>query len=131
MDNLFLIFLSAFLVNNVILMRFLGLCPFFGVSRKMETAASMGVSVIFVMTLSTVTTWFLYNYVLIPLNLVYLRTVVFILVIATLVQFLELFFKKQMPALYSALGIFLPLITTNCVILGVAFLNIYKQLKII
>jgi len=131
MDNLFLIFLSAFLVNNIILMRFLGLCPFFGVSRRMETAASMGISVIFVMTLATIITWFLYHYVLVPLDLIYLRTVVFILVIASLVQFLELFFKKQLPALYSALGIFLPLITTNCAILGVAFLNIDNDFKLI
>ena len=131
MDNLFLIFLSAFLVNNIILMRFLGLCPFFGVSRQMETAASMGISVIFVMTLATVITWVLYQYILMPLDLVYLRTVVFILVIASLVQFLELFFKKQLPALYSALGIFLPLITTNCAILGVAFLNIDNNFNLI
>ncbi|MEJ2306926.1 MAG: RnfABCDGE type electron transport complex subunit A [candidate division WOR-3 bacterium] len=131
MDNLFLIFLSAFLVNNIILMKFLGLCPFFGVSRRMETAASLGMSVIFVMTLATVITWFLYRYVLVPLDLIYLRTVVFILVIASLVQFLELFFKKQLPALYSALGIFLPLITTNCAILGVAFLNIDNDFSLI
>jgi electron transport complex protein RnfA len=131
MDNVFLIFLSAFLVNNIILMKFLGLCPFFGVSRKMETAMSMGISVIFVMTLATVITWFLYQYILMPLNLIYLRTVVFILVIASLVQFLELFFKKQLPALYSALGIFLPLITTNCAILGVAFLNIDNNFNLI
>jgi electron transport complex protein RnfA len=131
MDNLFLIFLSAFLVNNIILMKFLGLCPFFGVSRQMKTAASMGVSVIFVMTLATVITWVLYQYILTPLDLIYLRTVVFILVIASLVQFLELFFKKQLPALYSALGIFLPLITTNCAILGVAFLNIDNNFNLI
>ncbi|MEO0293668.1 MAG: RnfABCDGE type electron transport complex subunit A [candidate division WOR-3 bacterium] len=131
MNNLFLIFLSAFLINNVILMRFLGLCPFFGVSKEIKTATSMGMSVIFVMTLATVITWFLYNYVLVPLNLIYLRTVVFILVIASLVQFLELFFKKQLPALYSALGIFLPLITTNCVILGVAFLTIDNKFNLI
>ncbi len=131
MDNVFLIFLSAFLVNNIILMKFLGLCPFFGVSREMKTASSMGMSVIFVMTLATVITWFLYQYILIPLNLIYLRTVVFILVIASLVQFLELFFKKQLPALYSALGIFLPLITTNCAILGVAFLNIDNNFSLI
>ncbi|MCK4528995.1 electron transport complex subunit RsxA, partial [candidate division WOR-3 bacterium] len=124
MDNLFLIFLSAFLVNNIVLMRFLGLCPFFGVSSKIETGVGMGMSVIFVMTLSTIITWFLYHYVLVPLDLLFLRTVVFILVIASLVQFLELLFKKHLPALYSALGIFLPLITTNCAILGVAFLNI-------
>lgn len=131
MDNLFLIFLSAFLVNNIVLMKFLGLCPFFGVSRQMKTAGSMGVSVIFVMTLATAITWFLYQYILTPLNLIYLRTVVFILVIASLVQFLELFFKKQLPALYSALGIFLPLITTNCAILGVAFLNIDNSFNLI
>ena len=131
MDNVFLIFLSAFLVNNIVLMKFLGLCPFFGVSRKMETAMSMGISVIFVMTLATAITWFLYQYILTPLNLIYLRTVVFILVIASLVQFLELFFKKQLPALYSALGIFLPLITTNCAILGVAFLNIDNNFNLI
>lgn len=131
MDNVFLIFLSAFLVNNIVLMRFLGLCPFFGVSRQMKTATSMGVSVIFVMTLATAITWFLYKYILVPLDLIYLRTVVFILVIASLVQFLELFFKKQLPALYSALGIFLPLITTNCAILGVAFLNIDNNFNLI
>jgi electron transport complex protein RnfA len=131
MDNVFLIFLSAFLVNNIVLMRFLGLCPFFGVSRQIKTATSMGISVIFVMTLATAITWFLYKYILMPLDLIYLRTVVFILVIASLVQFLELFFKKQLPALYSALGIFLPLITTNCAILGVAFLNIDNNFNLI
>lgn len=124
MGNLFLIFLSAFLVNNIVLMKYLGLCPFFGVSSKLKTAVPMGFSVIFVMTLSTIITWFIYRYALVPLELVYLRTVVFILVIASLVQFLELFFQKKVPGLYSALGIFLPLITTNCAILGVAFLNI-------
>jgi Na+-translocating ferredoxin:NAD+ oxidoreductase subunit A len=131
MDNLFLIFLSAFLVNNIVLMKFLGLCPFFGVSREMKTAGSMGMSVIFVMTIATIITWFLYQYILLPLDLIYLRTVVFILVIASLVQFLELFFKKQLPGLYSALGIFLPLITTNCAILGVAFLNIDNDFGLI
>lgn len=131
MDNLFLIFLSAFLVNNIVLMKFLGLCPFFGVSRQIKTAVPMGLSVIFVMTLATVITWFLYQYILLPLNLIYLRTVVFILVIASLVQFLELFFRKQLPGLYSALGIFLPLITTNCAILGVAFLNIDNDFNLI
>jgi Na+-translocating ferredoxin:NAD+ oxidoreductase subunit A len=131
MDNVFLIFLSAFLVNNIVLMKFLGLCPFFGVSREMKTASSMGISVIFVMTLATAITWFLYQFILMPLDLIYLRTVVFILVIASLVQFLELFFKKQLPGLYSALGIFLPLITTNCAILGVAFLNIDNNFNLI
>jgi electron transport complex protein RnfA len=122
--SLFLLFIAALTVNNIVLMKFLGLCPFFGVSSKIETAIGMGMSVIFVMTLSTIITWVLYHYILVPFELVYLRTVVFILVIASLVQFLELFFKKQIPGLYSALGIFLPLITTNCAILGVAFLNI-------
>jgi len=122
--SLFLLFIAALTVNNIVLMKFLGLCPFFGVSSKVETAIGMGMSVIFVMTLSTIITWVLYHYILLPFELVYLRTVVFILVIASLVQFLELFFKKQIPGLYSALGIFLPLITTNCAILGVAFLNI-------
>ena len=122
--SLFLLFLSAFLVNNIVLMRFLGLCPFFGISSKLDTAVGMGMSVIFVMVLSSVITWFLYQYILLPLNLVFLRTAAFILVIASLVQFLEIYFKKSIPALYSALGIFLPLITTNCAILGVAFLNI-------
>ena len=122
--SLFLLFLSAFLVNNIVLMRFLGLCPFFGISSKLDTAVGMGMSVIFVMVLSSVITWFLYQYILMPLNLVFLRTAAFILVIASLVQFLEIYFKKAIPGLYSALGIFLPLITTNCAILGVAFLNI-------
>ncbi len=123
-NNLFLLFLGAFLVNNIILMRFLGLCPFFGVSNKIDTAIGMGMAVIFVMTLSSVITWIIFEYILIPLNLVYLRTATFILVIASLVQFIELFMKKSVPGLYSALGIYLPLITTNCAILGVAFLNI-------
>lgn len=122
--ELFLLFLAAFLVNNIVLLRFLGLCPFFGVSSKLETAIGMSMAVIFVMTFSSIITWLLYNYILLPLNLVYLRTATFILVIASLVQFTELFLKKSVPALYRALGIFLPLITTNCAILGVAFLNI-------
>ncbi|RKZ24097.1 electron transport complex subunit RsxA [bacterium] len=122
--DLFLLFLAAFLVNNIVLLRFLGLCPFFGVSSKLETAIGMSMAVIFVMTLSSIITWLLYNYILVPLHLVYLRTATFILVIASLVQFTELFLKKSAPALYKALGIFLPLITTNCAILGVAFLNI-------
>jgi len=130
-QSLFLIFLSALLVNNIILIRFLGLCPFFGVSNRIDTAAGMGMAVIFVMTLASVITWIIYEYILIPLNLVYLRTAAFILVIASLVQFIELFLKKSVPGLYSALGIFLPLITTNCAILGVAFLNIDYKYTII
>lgn len=130
-EGLFLIFLSALLVNNIILMRFLGLCPFFGVSNKIDTAVGMGMAVIFVMTLASVITWIIYQYILTPLNLVYLRTAAFILVIASLVQFIELFLKKSVPGLYSALGIYLPLITTNCAILGVAFLNIDYHYTII
>jgi electron transport complex protein RnfA len=119
-----LIFLAAFLVNNIVLMRFLGLCPFFGVSSTVETATGMGLAVIFVMTLAAWITWIVFNVVLLPLNLVFLRTAVFILTIASLVQLVEMFLKKSYRALYSALGIYLPLITTNCAILGVTFLNI-------
>uniref|UniRef100_A0A7C4YC38 Ion-translocating oxidoreductase complex subunit A n=1 Tax=candidate division WOR-3 bacterium TaxID=2052148 RepID=A0A7C4YC38_UNCW3 len=122
--SLFLLFLSAFLINNIIFMRFIGLCPYFGLSSKLDTSIGMGFSVIFVVVLSSVITWFLYKFVLLPLNLVFLRTTVFILVIATVVQFIELYFKKYIPVLYSAFGIYLPLITTNCVVLAVAFLNV-------
>lgn len=119
-----LIFLSAFLVNNIILIRFIGLCPFFGVSTAVETATGMGMAVIFVMTLSAWITWIIYHLFLLPFNLIFLRTAVFILTIAALVQFVEMFLKKSYRALYNALGIYLPLITTNCAILAVTFLNI-------
>lgn len=122
--NLFLIFLGAFLVNNIILMRFIGLCPYFGVSTKIETAIGMGSAVIFVMAMSSWITWLVYHFVLVPLDLTFLRTSSFILVIASFVQLVEMFLKKQLRTLYSALGIYLPLITTNCAILAVAFLNI-------
>lgn len=118
------ILLGALLVNNILLMRFIGLCPFFGVSNAVGTATGMSGAVIFVMLLATWVTWVLFHIVLVPLGLVFLRTAVFILVIAALVQFVEMFLKKNMRALYSALGIYLPLITTNCAILGVTFLNI-------
>ncbi|HID92909.1 MAG TPA: RnfABCDGE type electron transport complex subunit A, partial [bacterium (Candidatus Stahlbacteria)] len=121
---IFLIFLSAFLVNNIVLMRFLGLCPYLGVSKKLDTAVGMTASVFFVMVLATLITWAIYHFILLPLNLVFLRTAAFILVIAALVQFIEMFLKKTARALYSALGIYLPLITTNCAILGTAFLVI-------
>jgi len=115
------------LVNNIILMRFLGLCPFFGVSNKIETSISMGFAVIFVMTLATSVSWTVYHFILLPLDLVFLRTAFFILIIASLVQLVEMFLRKTSPTLYRALGIYLPLITTNCGILAVAFLNIdYK-----
>ena len=121
--KLFLIFLSAVLANNFVLARFLGICPFLGVSKKIDTALGMGMAVIFVMTMASVITWLL-NLLLVALNLGFLTTIVFILVIATLVQFVELFMKKNSPALYEALGIYLPLITTNCAILGLAILNV-------
>lgn len=121
------IFIAAFLVNNIILMRFIGLCPFFGVSTSLNTSAGMSIAVLFVMLLAAWVSWVLYHFLLIPLGLVFLRTAVFILVIAALVQFVEMFLKRNLRNLYSAMGIYLPLITTNCAILGVTFLNIdYK-----
>lgn len=116
--------LGAILVNNFILVQFLGICPFMGVSKKMDTAIGMGVAVTFVMGLASAATWLINEYLLIPLDLAYMQTVAFILVIAALVQFVEMFLQKAVPALYQALGIYLPLITTNCAVLGVALLNI-------
>lgn len=125
--SLLAIFVSSVFVNNIILMRFIGLCSFFGVSNKLSSALGMSVAVFFVMTLATIVSWFLYNLILLPLGLVYLKIIVFILVIASLVQLVELFLKKNMPGLFKALGIYLPLITTNCAILAVAFLIVdYK-----
>jgi len=124
--NLISIIIGAIFVNNFILTRFLGLCPFFGVSKKTKPALGMGLAVIFVMTLASVVTWTIYNFVLVPLNLQYLQIITFILVIATLVQFVELFLKKANPVLYKSLGIYLPLITTNCAVLGVALLNVQE-----
>ncbi len=122
MENLLIILIAAIFVNNIVLAKFLGICPFVGVSRKLSTAAGMSGAVIFVMTLATVVTWLLQNYVLKVYDLEYLRTIVFILVIASLVQMVEIILKKVSPSLYQALGIYLPLITTNCAILGVAIL---------
>jgi electron transport complex protein RnfA len=113
---------GAILVNNILLAQFLGNCPFLGVSRKMETATGMALSVVFVMTLAGIFTWIVQTYILVPLKLEYLQTVFFILVIASLVQLVEMFLQKSFPPLYQALGIFLPLITTNCAILGVALI---------
>jgi electron transport complex protein RnfA len=115
--------LGAILVENFVLVRFLGVCPFLGVSKKMDTSLGMGMSVIFVMTISAAVTWPIERLLLIPLNLTYMRTVVFILVIAALVQLVEMVMKRMIPALYTALGVYLPLITTNCAILGIAILN--------
>jgi len=124
MGDFILLMISAILVNNILLSRFLGNCPFLGVSRSMDTATGMGMAVIFVLTLAGMITWLVYNYILVPLNLEYLRTIAFILVIATLVQFVEMVLQKTAPPLYEALGIYLPLITTNCAVIGVALINI-------
>ena len=115
--------LSAILINNFIFSQFLGICPFMGVSKKMDTAAGMGMAVIFVMGLAAAMSWLINEFLLIPLGLEYLQTLAYILVIASLVQFVEMFLKKGMPSLYSALGIYLPLITTNCAVLGVVLLT--------
>lgn len=123
-QELFLIFFAGMIVNNIVLIRFLGLCPFFGVSNKIETAISMGFAVIFVMVMATTVSWAVYYYLLVPYDLLFLRTSFFILVIASLVQLVEIFMKKMFPTLYRALGIYLPLITTNCAIIGAAFLTI-------
>ena len=126
-----LIFISAIFVNNIILSQFLGICPFLGVSKKVDTALGMGAAVAFVLTLATVVTYLLQIYVLNPFGLQYLQTLSFILVIAALVQMVELVLKKVSPALYQALGIFLPLITTNCAVLGVAILVIQKDFSLV
>jgi len=126
LTGLGLLFVSSVLVNNFVLSRFLGICPFLGVSKKTETAVGMGLAVVFVMTVASVATWFLQYFVLAPLHLEYLQTIVFILVIAALVQLVEMVVQVVSPALYQALGIFLPLITTNCAVLGLAVLNVQK-----
>ena len=126
-NELLVILIGSSLVNNVILSQFFGLCPFLGVSKKTSTAAGMGGAVIFVITLSTAVTGVIYKFVLKPLDITYLQTIVFILVIAALVQFVEMFLKKFVPSLYEALGVYLPLITTNCAVLGVAITNVQKE----
>ncbi len=122
MAEYILIFISAVLVNNIVLAKFLGICPFIGVSKKTSTAMGMSAAVVFVIVLATIVTWLLNKYVLVKFNLIFLQTIVFILVIAALVQMVEIILKKVSPPLYQALGIFLPLITTNCAVLGVAIL---------
>ena len=131
MKELLLIAIGSALVNNVVLSQFLGLCPFLGVSKKVETSAGMGAAVIFVITIASAVTSLIYDFVLTPLKIEYLQTIVFILVIAALVQFVEMFLKKSMPALYEALGVYLPLITTNCAVLGVALTNVQKEYNFI
>ena len=137
MKELLLIAIGSALVNNVVLSQFLGLCPFLGVSKKTETAAGMGIAVVFVITISSAVTSLIYKFLLDPatsligLDLKYLQTIVFILVIAALVQFVEMFLKKNMVALYQSLGVYLPLITTNCAVLGVALTNVQKSYGVI
>lgn len=131
MKELILVIVSAALVNNIILSQFQGLCPFLGVSKKTDTATGMGVAVIFVITLASLVTSLIYKFVLVPMDLTYLQTIAFILVIAALVQFVEMFLKKFMPPLYQALGVYLPLITTNCAVLGIALTNVQKKYGIL
>ncbi|MDI6703388.1 MAG: electron transport complex subunit RsxA [bacterium] len=131
MGEIFLIFLSAVLVNNFVLARFLGICPFLGVSKKVETAVGMGMAVVFVMTLASSATWLIQRFILEPFHIHVLQTIAFILVIASLVQLVETVLRKVVPTLYEALGIYLPLITTNCAILGLAILNIQKEYNLI
>ena len=125
--DLLVILIASYLVNNVVLSQFLGLCPFLGVSKKTNTATGMGVAVIFVITLASAVAGAIYQYLLVPLDITYLQTIVFILVIAALVQFVEMFLKKFIPSLYQSLGVYLPLITTNCAVLGVALTNVQKN----
>ena len=129
--TIFTILFTAALVNNFVLSQFLGICPFLGVSKKVETAAGMGGAVLFVITIASLCTSLLYNYLLIPFKLEYLNTIVFILVIAALVQFVEMVLKKMMPALYKSLGVYLPLITTNCAVLGVALLSVQNEYNVL
>ncbi len=129
--ELLIILISSSLVSNVVLSQFLGLCPFLGVSKKTNTAAGMGTAVIFVITLASAVSGIIYKYVLQKFHVEYLQTIVFILVIAALVQFVEMFLKKAIPSLYEALGVYLPLITTNCAVLGVALTNVQKEYGIV
>ena len=129
--SLILLSLGSALINNVVLSQFLGLCPFLGVSKKVKTALGMGGSVIFVITLSSLVTGVIYEQLLKGFDITYLKTIVFILVIAALVQFLEMFLKRYIPSLYKALGVYLPLITTNCAVLGVALTNVTKEYNLL
>jgi electron transport complex protein RnfA len=126
----FVIIVSAIFVSNIVLTQFLGICPFLGVSTRISTSIGMGGAVLFVMTLATMVTWLFQYYVLVPMGLVFMQTIVFILVIAALVQMVEIILKKISPSLYQALGIFLPLITTNCAVLGVAILTVQKHFNL-
>jgi len=127
MSDYILLIISCVFVNNILLAQYLGNCPFLGTSKKMETAVGMAMAVVFVLVLAGVITWLLEAFILAPFKMEYLRTVAFILVIAALVQFVEMFLKKSIPALYAGLGIFLPLITTNCAVMGVCLINIKEE----
>ena len=129
--DMLLLLISSSIVSNIVLSQFMGLCPFLGVSRKIKTAGGMGTAVIFVITLASAVAGVIYKFILQPLHIEYLETIVFILVIAALVQFVEMFLKKAMPSLYQALGVYLPLITTNCAVLGVAITNVQKEYGIL
>ncbi|MCR5591418.1 MAG: RnfABCDGE type electron transport complex subunit A [Lachnospiraceae bacterium] len=131
MAQLIVIAIGSAFINNVVLSQFLGICPFLGVSKKINTAAGMGSAVVFVITLASAVAGAIYKFILVPLDITYLQTIVFILVIAALVQFVEMFLKKKMKGLYQALGVYLPLITTNCAVLGVALTNVQKDYTIL
>ena len=131
LTNILAISLGAILTNNFIFSQFLGICPFLGCSSKVDTATGMGIAVVFVMGLASAICWVIYTYILVPLSLAFLNTLAFILVIAALVQLVEMFLKKSVPSLYSALGIYLPLITTNCAVLGVVLLNVQNHYNFI
>ncbi len=127
MGDIFVLIISCIFINNILLAQYLGVCPFMGTSKKMETAVGMGMAVIFVMVMAAVITWVINTYFLVTLEIEFLRTIAFILVIASLVQLVEMFLKKSIPALYAGLGIFLPLITTNCSVMGVCLINIQEE----
>ncbi len=127
MGDIFVLIISCIFINNILLAQYLGVCPFMGTSKKMETAVGMSMAVIFVMVMAAMITWVVNTYFLVTLEIEFLRTIAFILVIASLVQFVEMFLKKSIPALYAGLGIFLPLITTNCSVMGVCLINIQEE----
>lgn len=131
MDHYLELVIGAVFINNILLAKFLGNCPFLGVSKKMDTAIGMSAAVLFVLTLAGVITWVVERFLLIPIGIEYVRTLAFIVVIATLVQFVELFLRKSIPGLYKSLGIFLPLITTNCAVLGVAIINVQEKFNLL
>ncbi len=131
MGDYIVLIIGSIFINNIILAQYLGACPFVGTSKKMETAVGMAGAVVFVLTLAGLITWIVNTYLLVQLNIEYLRTIAFIMVIASLVQFVEMFLKKSIPALYAGLGIFLPLITTNCAVMGVCLLNVQDELSFV